>query len=288
MRNHYLGIIILGILVAITCVVGFIIVGSTIPQKFIDFDIKRVNDLFTISVVVENYHTDNKQLPKSLSDAAYDLNEIKDPETKKNYKYERISDTEYKLCTTFSADSEDVKRQSKSGTDLGYYRDLKDSYGHKKGYDCIKFKVTKNIIDSAAQSPSPTPKPMLFKFLAPSSKSNLCLGQEYKVEWEADPRIEEVVAQYLKAAGTNDIYFIRESIIPRGAKKDSKWLGSRSWLVGNAFTIGQNPSPAQIKPGKYTFEFSINEYGNSQYGKVQQSITSDEFTISDCSLTKTP
>lgn len=152
MHKQYLSIIILGILVAIVCITGFSIIGSPISQRGIKLDQTRMSDFASIKSEIENYYSLNKILPQSLSSLTFTYApEPKDPESKQSYTYEKISDIDYKLCTTFSTDSEEVKKKTNTSPNYEYYYDSVNKSIHKKGYDCITYQLPKYLM------PSPTP-----------------------------------------------------------------------------------------------------------------------------------
>lgn len=282
MRKQYISITILGMLVLIVCIVGFSIIGSPISQKAIRFDETRITDFSTIKSSVETFYSTNKQLPNSISDLEFTYSpEPKDPETKQSYTYEKISDTDFKLCTTFSTDSDEVSKKNQTNSRYNYSYDyLATANKHKKGYACITYPLPTYLLPYVM--PTPTPQPFLLEFLKPTSKSTLCLGDDYEIEWKASSRIEEIVSVYLQTSDNDNNYFIKIPIA-KNNNPNIEWVGSSSWTVGDVTTLVTNAEKIQIKPGKYKFNFYINEYGSRQYGKLQHNVFSEEFTIADCS-----
>ncbi len=277
MRNNYIEITILGIFVAIVCIIGFSITASYIPARLIKLDGDRIQDFSQINLAVLDYYNRNKQLPKSISSTVYGSEaEPKDPETKKNYIFEIISNTEYKMCTSFSTDSREVDRKHKNANDPDFYK-TPDAYNHKKGYDCIKYKLP---AESIVASPTPTPKPKFFEVLSPSSKSTLCLGQTYEITWIADSTVEKVENLYLDESVFEGYYLL--NLGKNEPKKDiastnSQWRGNLSWMVGNVFSGTYYDVPTQIKPGVYRLAFNV-----ITSGKTVSRIDSQNFQISEC------
>lgn len=143
MLKHFIGIGILSILVFFTLGIGFSMVGSPLTQRGLKFDEQRIQDFYGIKSSIQKYYSDNDSLPQSLSEVEIpnyykeEGREItKDPETKKDYQYEVVSETSYQLCTTFSIDS--AKAESIKRNNFGQYNYVNE-YKHTKGYDCIKF-----------------------------------------------------------------------------------------------------------------------------------------------------
>lgn len=148
MKKYKIFLIELGILCAVLVGVSFYIAGTPISQRAVNLDETRLNDFQEIKHQIDNYYRDNQSLPKALDNLGSGINNnLIDPETKQKYSYSSVSNVEYQLCTTFSTDSDE--------TGFNEYR----SYGlgnksHKKGYDCIKYKIESYLI-----TPTPTPTP---------------------------------------------------------------------------------------------------------------------------------
>lgn len=152
MRNYYIFIGLLGVLVIGVIVTGFILGGTPISQRAIALDKSRLSDFSNIKYKIEDYYRDNKTLPASLSSLKGNL-KLQDPETKSNYTYSVTSSTAYKLCTAFSTDSNQEKED--------YYNySTSDKNSHKKGYDCLEYALSDYVINpsgSSRSSPTPTP-----------------------------------------------------------------------------------------------------------------------------------
>ena len=135
MRNYYIFIGVLGVLVIAIIIGGFVIGGTPISQRAIALDKTRLSDFSTIKYHVEDYYRGNQKLPSNLSDLKGTLN-IKDPETKKEYSYTSVSGTSYKLCTVFSTDS------TKKDDQNNYVYNYNTQYSHPKGYYCFDQKLS--------------------------------------------------------------------------------------------------------------------------------------------------
>lgn len=96
------------ILVMVTIVSGFFIVGTPWQARLSRFDDQKVQDLQTIQYQVVNYWQHKQALPKSLADVKDPLSEIKtpvDPQTGASYEYQATGKTSFELCATFNAQS---------------------------------------------------------------------------------------------------------------------------------------------------------------------------------------
>ncbi|HSX57873.1 MAG TPA: hypothetical protein VLE47_01210 [Candidatus Saccharimonadales bacterium] len=139
MTKDYIIISIITVIVAITLVLGFSVIGGPGAARNAKFDQTRVSDLTSLKRSIEDYYYTKHALPNSLSDVTNatsysdSLNNLKDPQTKSSYIYDPVSSTKYKLCATFDTDS----TASQSST---YYTD--PSFSHPKGYYCFNFNVT--------------------------------------------------------------------------------------------------------------------------------------------------
>ncbi len=146
MKRYKIFLIELGILCAVLVGVSFYIAGTPISQRAINLDKTRLNDFQEIKYRIDNYYRDNQKLPRTLDELGGTVNSNSiDPESKQKYSYSIKSNSGYQLCTTFSTDSVET------GYDEYRYYALEDR-SHKKGYDCIEYKIEAYLI-----TPSPTP-----------------------------------------------------------------------------------------------------------------------------------
>lgn len=160
MRNYYIYIGILGIVVATIVITGFNLVGLPQSQRDINLDTQRVQNFSDIKYQIDTYYQTNHHVPVALVDLpSYKQRQtttFADPVTKKQYTYEVTSNTKYKLCTEFAAES----------TTEQY--DLNSSYSqsHKKGYDCLSYMVSDYLINqSVTLASTATPTPPIVKIL---------------------------------------------------------------------------------------------------------------------------
>lgn len=278
MHKHYIGITTLGILVLIVCIVGFSIIGSPISQKAIRFDETRIADLSAIKTAVEDYYTKNENLPSSLSDLTFTYSpEPKDPETKQGYTYQKVTAIDYKLCSTFSTDSEEVSKKNQTNSRYNYSYDyLTTANKHKKGYDCITYQLPSYL---TTKTPRRSVLPVIesFKFTKPTPSTNICLEQTYEIEWQASYSVNEVVPILVSVEDPSQTY----SLFPEAKAyttsiNNSMWKGSRSWIIGNV--MDKNKKQLQAEPGTYKFTAAITQTSGGTYTS-----SSPEFIISDCS-----
>lgn len=140
MRSYQMAIGLIGIVVAITVAIGFTLIGSPIDQTAIRYDETRYNDFRQIKLAVESYYTNNGALPQSLQDLNYGNLTIIDPLTEKQYTYQVNSVDTYDLCTDFSTDAEEFRKQSSN-----YYDETPAN--HQFGYSCVSYSIPPYIKD---------------------------------------------------------------------------------------------------------------------------------------------
>lgn len=146
MRSTYITIGAISLLVLGTVIYGFILAGSPSDARGKQFDSQRVNDLRSLTYSIDSYYSQNRKLPKTLSDlnkgtSSYSYsNNSKDPETKKEYEYKTTGTTSYQLCATFATDN--TKVDENTSRSLYDYSDYDGKFKHPKGHHCFDLKVT--------------------------------------------------------------------------------------------------------------------------------------------------
>ena len=106
-RVYYLGVAV-AVVVAITVISGFFIVGTPRQARLARYDSQRVNDLQNIQWQVVNYWQQKKSLPKKLTDTSDSLSGYSlpvDPQTKEPYEYKELTKVSFQLCAVFNAQS---------------------------------------------------------------------------------------------------------------------------------------------------------------------------------------
>lgn len=201
MRNYYLFVAFLGIVVIAVIAMGFKIMGTPFSQRVMALDTTRLSDFSNIRYRIEDYYRVNKKLPAGF----YQLNGIlntKDPETKQDYKYEVVSEASYNLCATFSTDSEQSLNSSTAIPSLGspLYENK-----HKKGYDCITYTLPSYLMNTVTPYSVPTATITLTLTPTPTAGfQNYPQLRSCKLESEAPPSDE------IKIMG---IYELEDSVL---------------------------------------------------------------------------
>lgn len=99
-----------GILVLLTILSGFLIIGAPWNVRLYNFDDQKVSDLQSIQNQIVNYWQENAVLPSSLSDLNDSISGFivpVDEQTGKAYEYKKLSKTDsFELCATFNAETQ--------------------------------------------------------------------------------------------------------------------------------------------------------------------------------------
>lgn len=151
MLKYYISIGLVGVLILIIVGVGISIAGNPVSQKDIQLDNLRTSAFDAIKNKISNYYEANGKLPSSLNElGGYNP---QDPETQDEFEYKAQPPYDYQLCATFSTDnSEEIKRNAYS-----YNTSYSARYQiHKKGYDCMTFKIDSYTITNYKKTIAPT------------------------------------------------------------------------------------------------------------------------------------
>lgn len=114
----------LGILVLISIISGFFIVGTPGKVRELRFDAQKVSDLQSIQYQVVWFWQSKVALPAALDELNDPLSSYLvpvDPETGAPYRYVRTSDSSFDLCAVFNQESPDTEGQGAyPGRDIAY------------------------------------------------------------------------------------------------------------------------------------------------------------------------
>jgi hypothetical protein len=97
-----------GILVVVTIVAGFFIIGTPGEARKARIDQDRVYDLQSIQSQVVYYYQQKERLPQNLAELNDPLSYYSvpmDPESGTAYEYRRVDALSFELCATFTAES---------------------------------------------------------------------------------------------------------------------------------------------------------------------------------------
>ncbi|MDP2650439.1 MAG: DUF5671 domain-containing protein [bacterium] len=134
---------VVAVLVLISIVSGFFIMGSPYTQRKLGYDNTRISDLQNIQYQITDYYRNKQALPESLSDLQDPLqgNYIpNDPETNEPYEYNSLGDLTFELCATFGLPLPQVDPASVSAVDWRA-RELEQyaqNWPHDAGRTCFE------------------------------------------------------------------------------------------------------------------------------------------------------
>ena len=126
-----------GVLVLISIIAGFVIVGTPQDARLYRLDQQKVNDLQSIQWQIVNFWQQKQQLPGELSDLSDPLSGFvvpMDVQSGDSYRYEATSNSSFRLCATFNMPSR--------GGDPSYaepyrYAGEQQNWSHEAGEVCF-------------------------------------------------------------------------------------------------------------------------------------------------------
>ena len=138
MKKQYILIGIITVIVLLSIIYGFTVIGFPADSRGKKFDTTRISNLRSIKNSIDNYAQNNKKLPQSIQNVVINNTYLKinDPETKKPYEYYITGTKSYKLCANFSTSYDDPQSSEMTLYDYSY---TSNQFRHKKGYNCFPF-----------------------------------------------------------------------------------------------------------------------------------------------------
>ena len=143
-KAFYVGISV-GVLVLLSIVSGFFIIGTPTELRMLRYDDQKVMDLQTIQYQITNYYQQKRVLPKTLDTLNDPLNNFLVPvdvQTNSPYTYEVTSPLTFKLCATFARATSDQK--GRGAYDAGVTKPMSvgggisDVWTHEAGEKCFE------------------------------------------------------------------------------------------------------------------------------------------------------
>lgn len=132
-----------GVLVLISVVAGFFIVGTPPQLRKEKQDAQRIQDLQNIQWQIVNYWQQKESLPASLADLNDPISNAvipTDPVTKQAYTYKRTSPLDFQLCATFAMPSDGIPSDAQvMPTEPSSIKNLSatDNWKHGTGEQCF-------------------------------------------------------------------------------------------------------------------------------------------------------
>ena len=146
-----------GVLVLVTIVAGFFIVGTPWQARLYRYDEQKVSDLQSIQYQITNYWQSKQALPATLTDLNDPLNYYTapiDPQTGESYEYNATGATSFELCATFNAAASGTNGRALSRP--MYPGEVADSWVHQEGRTCFARTIDPDFYPPKGQT---APKP---------------------------------------------------------------------------------------------------------------------------------
>ncbi|HEY4498667.1 MAG TPA: DUF5671 domain-containing protein [Candidatus Paceibacterota bacterium] len=129
------------VLILLSLVAGFLVMGSPATARKMKFDERRVSDLQNVQWQLVNYWQLKQSLPTSLeglTDPIAGFIAPVDPETGTAYEYSKSGTMSFSLCVTFSLPSSDNGRNAYIAKPAGPYAESNENWQHKEGRQCFE------------------------------------------------------------------------------------------------------------------------------------------------------
>lgn len=130
-----------GVLLLVTIVAGFFIVGTPWQARLYRYDDQKVNELQSIQYQVVNYWQAKERLPITLSELEDPISGFMvptDPQTGAPYTYEATGKLSFKLCATFNAETQSYSVNARTVPTIpGSAYKQEDNWQHGAGEACF-------------------------------------------------------------------------------------------------------------------------------------------------------
>ena len=130
--------VIVALVVLVSIVSGFFIMGSPQTQRLLKYDEQKISDLQEIQWQVIRYWEDTGEVPETLAELSDPLvfSVPNDPQTEEAYGYEKRGEQEFTLCATFNKATLENRRNTNVYFPLGG-QFLEDTWVHPEGEYCF-------------------------------------------------------------------------------------------------------------------------------------------------------
>lgn len=152
--------IISAIVVLVSIISGFFIVGSPAKQRALKFDQQRISDLQVIQNQIIYYWTQKQKLPIKLADLTDSISGFtapKDPETGDEYKYGFESELKFLLCANFKTASGALKSDEQFSIPRAiptmYYPSNDANWSHPNSQYCFTRTIDPQLYKTNNQPP---------------------------------------------------------------------------------------------------------------------------------------
>jgi hypothetical protein len=148
-RNRKVWTICVGVIILISIILGFSVLGSPQTQRLIRYDNQKISDLQNIQWQIISYWQMNGATPTNLDEVKSQQNVVvpTDPQSKNDYEYKSTGTKTFELCANFN--QENMTNQNQYGTVAPTSYPAKggiiqnDNWNHGVGHQCFS-----RVIDS--------------------------------------------------------------------------------------------------------------------------------------------
>jgi len=148
------------IVILISVVAGFFIVGSPATQRLRKFDEQRISNLQVLQGEIVSYWIQKDELPATLDDLTNSITGFippKDPETDEPYKYIATSDLSFELCGVFKTKS--IGNTPNARFDFPRSKDLfMQNWSHDMGSVCFERTIDPELYNKEGMERIPKPE----------------------------------------------------------------------------------------------------------------------------------
>ena len=146
---------IVSLVVIVSVVGGFLVMGSPATQRLLRFDQEKVSDLQGIQWQLISYWQSKGEIPKDLSSLEDSLSGFRipvDPQTNEPYVYGRSGDLAFTLCATFNKESFVEARIPQPQVKYGFEE---TNWDHGEGEFCFKRDIDPELYPVRELPPQP-------------------------------------------------------------------------------------------------------------------------------------
>ncbi|MBI3627528.1 MAG: hypothetical protein HY220_02135 [Candidatus Sungbacteria bacterium] len=132
-----------GVVLALTVIGGFFVIGSPFAQRQVRFDEERVNNLMLVQSEIISYWQAKQKLPPSLSDLKNDISGFvppHDPESGASYQYAVTGQYAFDLCAVFDRPSSKTPSPA-----YRYPASQNDVWQHASGRVCFSRSIDREL-----------------------------------------------------------------------------------------------------------------------------------------------
>ncbi|MFA7216679.1 MAG: DUF5671 domain-containing protein [Candidatus Paceibacterota bacterium] len=135
------------VLVILSIVLGFVVIGSPKTQRLKKYDMQKVSDIQQLQSEVVSFWQINGELPKSLPELKdqYGYVSLNQPQSEKPYEYSTLSLKSFEICADFSFKSEKNNLYSRSIIDTKYNYNTPSDWSYDQGRSCFTYVINEDI-----------------------------------------------------------------------------------------------------------------------------------------------